>query len=107
MLSTKINRKWAWGILAAAAFIAAPSPFHAAVLGQSYEDLATAVNATETELRQEDERFAAETAGMNKGSRTYRDAAKRHDDKVKEIRDRRAKLKAQAERAKGSAVKGA
>ena len=96
------STKWAWGVVAAAAFVAAPVGGlpTAAALGQSYEEIVQQVNNTEQELRDEEARFAKETAGMNKGGRTYRAAAEQHERRVKEVRDRRASLKNQAERAK-------
>lgn len=99
------NRKRAWvvGVLAGSAFAAVPVPFVgvSAARGQSYEELSQQVNDTERELRDADAKFAQETAGMSKGSRPYREAAARREASIKEIRARRAKLKDQAERAKG------
>ncbi|HEX8912859.1 MAG TPA: hypothetical protein VF796_10905 [Humisphaera sp.] len=104
--TTTAARKWVLKVLAAAAVTAAPafSPLVGPARADSYDEIVTQLNDTERQLRDEDARFAQETAGMNRGSRTYREASRRHDDNIKEIRDRRAKLKVQAERAKTSTV---
>jgi hypothetical protein len=100
-----IVRRRLWNVLAAGMLLVGPlglSPSPA--FGQSYEDLVARLNDTEREIRENDERFARETAGMNRGSRTYRDLQRQRDEREREIRSRRVKLKEQVDRSKASTV---
>src|SRR4051812_7294738 len=91
------KRMLVWGVVASASLALAPASFQRPAFGDAYEDVVQQLNDTDRQLRDEDARFAQETAGMNKGGRVFKQAQDRHQATMKELQNRKAKLKTQAE----------
>jgi len=97
------KRMWMCSVAVAAAVSylpVSPVAFQAVASGQAYEDVVQQINDVDRQIMEADGRFAKQTAGMNKGGRQYKQLQAEHEQSLKQLRNRKAQLRDQAERAR-------